>query len=60
MLDSKGRPVEGWDGTFNGVLMPQGVYMWKISATFSDSKEWEGSDNGKGKGTTLGTVTLIR
>ena len=59
-LDSKGRPLQGWDGTFNGILMPQGVYMWKISATFSDGKEWEGSDNGKSMGTTMGTVTLIR
>ena len=59
-MDSKGRPLVGWDGTFNGVLMPQGVYMWKVSATFNDSKEWEGSDIGNGKGTTMGTVTLIR
>ena len=59
-LDGRGRPLEGWDGTFNGVLLPQGVYMWKVAATFNDGKEWEGSDNGKNKASTLGTVTLIR
>ncbi|MEI6683537.1 MAG: PKD domain-containing protein [Bacteroidota bacterium] len=56
----KGSPVEGWDGTFNGELLPQDVYMWKISATFRNGKVWEGSNNGKGTGTTMGTVTLIR
>ncbi|MEI7663830.1 MAG: PKD domain-containing protein, partial [Bacteroidota bacterium] len=56
----KGSPVEGWDGTFNGDLLPQDVYMWKINATFKNGKVWEGSDNGKGSGTTMGTVTLIR
>jgi len=31
-LDPQGRPVEGWDGTFNGNISPQGNYMWKVSA----------------------------
>ena len=60
VIDSKGRPVEGWDGTFGGNLMPQGTYMWKISASFKDGKTWEGSDIGKGSSSTMGTVTLIR
>ncbi|MFZ4522051.1 MAG: PKD domain-containing protein [Bacteroidales bacterium] len=55
-----GMPVEGWDGTFNGKPMPQDVYMWKISATFTNGKVWEGSESGKGSSTTMGTVTLIR
>ena len=58
--DGKGSPVEGWDGTFNGELMPQDVYMWKISATFNNGKVWEGSEAGNGSTTTMGTVTLIR
>jgi len=60
-LDDKGSPVEGWDGTFEGVLMPQGNYMWKIKALFVDDTQWEGSDIGVGgTGKTMGTVTLIR
>ncbi|MCX6282208.1 MAG: PKD domain-containing protein [Bacteroidetes bacterium] len=59
-LDTEGRPLEGWDGTFNGNLLPQGTYMWKISATFKDGKAWEGSNTGKGSTTTMGTVTLVR
>jgi PKD repeat protein len=58
--DGKGMPAEGWNGTFGGQLMPQDVYMWKISATFKNGKVWEGSDSGKGSTTTMGTVTLIR
>lgn len=56
-----GSPVEGWDGTFEGNLMPQGNYMWKIKALFVDGSQWEGSDIGVGgSGKTMGTVTLIR
>jgi PKD repeat protein len=58
--DCKGSPVEFWDGTFNGEPMPQDVYMWKINATFSNGKVWEGSEAGTGSTTTMGTVTLIR
>jgi len=59
-LDPQGRPVEGWDGTFNGNLSPQGNYMWKINATFIDDSPWNGSDIGEGEFDTMGTVTLIR
>jgi hypothetical protein len=59
-LDENGRPTEGWDGTFKGNLMPQGTYMWKASGVFRDNSEWTGSDIGKGKKSTMGTVTLIR
>lgn len=59
-LDDKGRPVEGWDGTYQGNLMPQGNYMWKISATFVDDTPWNGSDIGQGEYKTMGNVTLIR
>jgi len=59
-LDKYGSPIEGWNGTYKNELMPQGTYMWKISATFEDGSVWQGSDNGKGKGKTIGTVTLIR
>ena len=59
-IDSKGRPVESWDGTFNGKLMPQGTYLWKVNAEFIDGTIWQGADIGKGKGKAIGTVTLLR
>jgi hypothetical protein len=40
--------------------MPQGNYMWKVSATFVDNSPWNGSEIGKGEASTMGTVTLIR
>jgi hypothetical protein len=59
-LDEDGRPVNGWDGTFEGKPMPQDVYMWKIQATFLNNKVWEGSDAGTGAVSNMGTITLIR
>ncbi len=59
-LDDKGRPAEGWDGTYNGNIMPQGNYMWKIKALFVDDSPWNGSDIGVGEYSTMGSVTLIR
>ena len=55
-----GSPKTPWDGTYNGQPMPQDIYMWKINATFSNQKTWEGSETGKGSTTTMGTVALIR
>ena len=51
-LDDKGVPTEGWDGTFEGNIMPQGNYMWRINASFVDKEPWSGPDNG--------TVMLIK
>jgi gliding motility-associated-like protein len=59
-LDEQGRPAEGWDGTCNGVLMPQGTYMWKVDAQFIDNTIWTGSDIGKGPAKPMGTVTILR
>jgi PKD repeat protein len=59
-LDAQGKPEEGWDGTFNGELMPMGVYMWKCSAIFIDDTIWQGASIGQGEAKTFGTVTLIR
>jgi len=59
-LDTEGSPAEGWDGTYNGNIMPQGTYMWKIQALFVDDSPWNGGDIGKGEYSTIGTVTLIR
>ena len=60
-LDNNGAPLEGWDGTLNGTLMPQGNYFWKGTATFIDDSAWTGSDIGvNGGGGTMGTVILVR
>lgn len=59
-LDSQGRPEEGWDGTFEGELMTQGNYFWKITATFVDDTPWTGGDIGQGEYKTMGSVSLIR
>ena len=60
-LDDKGVPTEGWDGTFEGQLLPQGNYVWKISALFVDDSSWSGSDIGVGSsGNTMGSVALVR
>jgi len=61
LLDSDGRPVEGWNGrNSKGELYSSGTYAWIIHAMFIDGTIWEGSDIGKGEYKTIGTVTLIR
>lgn len=62
-LDSEGRPVESWDGTYDGKLMPTDVYIWRARAVFKDGTFWDGNIVGNtngGSGTTSGSVTLIR
>ena len=55
------EPKEAWDGTFNGVLLMQDVYVWKISALFKDDVVWDGIKyNDKNILKKTGTVTLIR
>ena len=59
-LSANGEPVEGWDGTYKGKLMPVGNYVWRIKAKFLDNTYWQGSDSGDGNIKPYGTVTLIR
>lgn len=62
-LDDNGSPTEGWNGTFNGNMVQQDVYLWKASAVFKDGTIWQGLDVGKNKNIpqkTSGTITLIR
>jgi gliding motility-associated-like protein len=40
----------GWDGYYNGELMPQDVYIWKAEGKFSNGKTFE----------RMGNVTLLR
>ncbi|HNW77138.1 MAG TPA: gliding motility-associated C-terminal domain-containing protein, partial [Bacteroidales bacterium] len=60
LLDSKGSPVEGWDGMHDNHLCPSGTYLWRIDALFEDGTIWEGSSNGTGQPGIFGTLTLIR
>ena len=51
-----GSPKIGWDGTSEGVLLPQGTYVWRIAARFINGP-WHGIDS---EGKKSGTVYLIR
>ena len=62
-LDLYGRPEEGWDGTYNGVLMQEGVYFWKAMAVFRDGTIWEGANIGNQGNLPeykKGTATMIK
>ncbi|MCB2220544.1 MAG: PKD domain-containing protein [Bacteroidetes bacterium] len=60
-LDEYGTPIESWDGYANGVLMPQGMYIWKASATFKDGTTWQGQAFDENvQPQTNGVVTLIK
>jgi PKD repeat protein len=58
-LDANGVPTEGWDGTYNGQLMPQGAYVWKVFAVFQDGSNWEGMKDSQGTVRKIGSVTLL-
>jgi PKD repeat protein len=57
---NEGRPVEGWDGTFNGVLQPQGVYFWKIDVEFVNGSAWKGMTYDSSAPKKTGVIHLIR
>ena len=61
-LDEDGKPIEGWDGTnLKGIALPQGTYIWKIHAIFSDGSAWEGMEyNNSNTKVKQGAVYLIR
>jgi gliding motility-associated-like protein len=46
------NPEQGWDGTFNGAPVPEGVYWWKINCARIGTPEEMMVRNG--------TVTLVR
>jgi PKD repeat protein len=54
-----GSPAEGWDGMFNGAVLQQDVYIWKIYAEFEDGSVWPGQSR-EGLPRRTGTVTLLR
>jgi PKD repeat protein len=62
-LDGYGRPLEGWDGQYNGILMPEGAYIWKASAIFKDGSIWDANNIGNNDylpKSKSGTATMIR
>jgi hypothetical protein len=65
-LDATGNPAEGWYGTYDyykDKRCPQGVYVWRIKATFKDGTEWDNNDAGtrdKLDNVPAGTITLLR
>ncbi|NCD70840.1 PKD-like domain-containing protein [Mucilaginibacter agri] len=59
-LDANGSPTEGWDGTYKGQIVEQGVYIWQITATLLNGEDWRGvSVNGSTPSKT-GPIHLIR
>lgn len=56
----KGQPVEAWDGTYKGQLLPQDVYVWKAYAIFEDGTSWRGNLDEAGNYKTMGSVILLR
>jgi PKD repeat protein len=59
-LDSKGEPVDSWDGTYKGAPAPQGVYIWQASATFINGTEWKGMSYNNSLPKRSGVIHLIR
>jgi PKD repeat protein len=59
-LGAKGMPVDGWDGTFKGSPVPQGVYIWQATATFINGTEWKGMSYNNSLPQRSGSVSLIR
>ena len=58
-LDENGSPKFGWKGTSLNGIAPQGTYVWRIDAAYSDGEPWLGvMYNGKYKKS--GIITLVR
>jgi large repetitive protein len=56
----EGQPVEAWDGTYKGKILPQDVYVWKAFAIFEDGTSWRGNIDEAGNYKTMGSVILLR
>lgn len=59
-LDARGEPVDGWDGTFQGSQVPQGVYVWQVEASFINGNEWKGMSYNGSSPKRTGVIHLIR
>ncbi|MDN5288070.1 MAG: hypothetical protein JWR38_4344 [Mucilaginibacter sp.] len=62
LTEPKGTPVygDGWDGTFRGAPVQQGVYIWQASATFINGTEWKGMSYNNSLPKRTGIINLIR
>ncbi|MNV58039.1 PKD domain protein [compost metagenome] len=56
----EGKPVEGWDGTYKGIPMQQGVYYWKIEVQMINGSEWKGMTYDSSAPKRTGAIHLIR
>ncbi len=56
----EGQPAQGWDGTVNGQIQPQDVYVWKCFAIFEDGTVWRGEKDKNGNYKTMGSLILLR
>ncbi|MGY4536426.1 PKD repeat protein [Mucilaginibacter sp. UYNi724] len=59
-LGANGDPTEGWDGTFKGAPLQQGVYIWQASATFINGTEWKGMSYNGSLPKRSGYIHLLR
>ena len=58
-LDENGSPTIGWKGTSLNGIVPQGTYIWRIEAAYTDGEPWLGIKyNGEYKKS--GFITLVR
>ncbi|HEY0176889.1 MAG TPA: PKD domain-containing protein, partial [Pedobacter sp.] len=57
---NEGRPAEGWDGVFNSVPVPQGVYFWKIDVEFINGTAWKGMTYDSSAPKKTGVIHLLR
>jgi PKD repeat protein len=55
-----GRPVEWWDGVYNGIPVPQGVYFWKIDVEFINGTAWKGVTYDSKAPKKTGVIHLLR
>jgi PKD repeat protein len=61
-LDAGGCPLEGWDGKYKGILMPEGAYPWRAFGIFKDGSIWESINIGNNENMPqykVGTATMI-
>ncbi len=59
-LTDEGKPAEAWDGTYQGKMLPQDVYVWKAWGMFGDGTVWPGEKRDDGNYKTIGSVILLR
>ncbi len=59
-LTPEGTPAVGWNGIYNGELLPTGAYVWTIDAEFNDGYGWPVKECNTENIKAYGTVTLIR